>query len=269
MNCFWTKSSARLQCIRPEENANFNWIFLPGGPGLGSEYLCSLTDLLKIPGNFWLLDLPGDGSNTQGSFENWSIALIEAVTELNNVILVAHSTGGMFALSTPQLEKHLKGLILLDSAPDASWQAAFAEEIEKNPLPNLDKLQANYRKNPNNTALKKLTIAFAPYLFTQEGQAKGKQLLENLPYNWKSCLWSEEHFDSTYAAKWIPKIPTLILSGEFDLITPLHLFSNLAEFRRGNITFQSIPNAGHFPWIENPEAVGVAFQTATHSFSAY
>lgn len=275
-SCFWTKSGARLQSVHQEENSSLNWIFLPGGPGLGSESLVNLTSLfqsknLALPGSFWHLDLPGDGSNTTSnnteSFQHWSVALIEAAEEFNDVILVAHSTGGMYALSTPKLESLLKGLILLDSAPDAEYRELFGQVLIKQPISNFEMLQNKYQKNPNNELLKEITIASAPYLFTKKGLKNGIEMLQNLPYNYESCQWSLENFDQTYKAKWIPrKIPTLILAGEYDLITPLHLFTKAKDFDRDNIVIKSIKKAGHFPWIENPYEVTRAFQEFYNSF---
>lgn len=271
-NCFWTKSGARLKCIKRVEGSSLNWIFLPGGPGLGSESLAELTAILHfLPGNLWHLDLPGDGSNTtpnnKESFQHWSFALIEAVEYFEHVILVGHSTGGMYALSTPRLETLLDGLVLLDSAPDSGWQALFGEEVAKRPLPEAERIQESYLNHPNNQTLKELTVASAPYLFTDKGMEAGIEMLKGLSYNFESCQWSDEHFDKTYQAKWIPKdIPTLILSGELDIITPLHLFSRAKDFCGKNITIKSIKNAGHFPWIDNPLAVAAAFQEYYKNF---
>lgn len=274
MEQFWTKSLARLQCVRQDDKSLLNWVFLPGGPGLGSESLGQLTTILQskasqLPGSFWHLDLPGDGSNTthQGSFQNWSSALVEAVAKFKHVILVAHSTGGMYALSTPEIEPLLQGLILLDSAPDARWQALFEAVIKRQPVAELEELQKEYEKEPNNRSLKALTIASAPYLFTSKGLAEGVKMLESLPYSYKTCEWSKEHFDLIYQARWIPQvIPTLIVSGEQDLITPLDLFTNSKAFCRKNIRITSIQNAGHFPWIENPEEIVATFQEYYHFF---
>jgi pimeloyl-ACP methyl ester carboxylesterase len=261
---FWTQSRARLQLICSSEEGNLNWLFLPGGPGLGSESLLPLLKILQLPGKLWLLDLAGDGSNTTSnnseSFKSWPVALVEAAQSFDHVVFVAHSTGGMYVLSLPKLEKHLEGLVLLDSAPDTTWQSLFAETIKKQPISGLQAFREKYEKDPSNEALKALTLASAPYLFTKKGQASGIESLCSLPYNYETCVWSEKHFDRTYQAKWVPKtIPTLILAGEMDLVTPLKLFQNDKRFSRENIIIKSIKAAGHFPWIENPAEVTEAF----------
>ncbi len=123
--------------MRSSSGEDLHWLFIPGGPGLGSESLIALVDILELPGHIWLVDLPGDGSNVtannNASFSHWGAALLEVVSEFEKVILVAPSTGGMYALSLPQLETYLKGLILLDSAPYAKWQIVFHENMQRLP----------------------------------------------------------------------------------------------------------------------------------------
>ena len=89
-NEIFTKSHARLRFIKTNTEADFNWIFLPGGPGLGSESLYPLTQILNLPGKMWHLDLPGDGSNRTSDdaeyFSHWSQALIEAVDTFEKTI---------------------------------------------------------------------------------------------------------------------------------------------------------------------------------------
>src|SRR5262249_54960743 len=161
----------------------------------------------------------GDGSNkifhNENCFSNWSDALLEAINALDNVILIAHSTGGMYALATPKLEKKIIGLVLMDSAPDASWQKEFNEYVQQHPIKLATKLHKQYKQKPTNALLKKITIATASYSFTKKGLQKGIALFKTLPFNYKICKWSEKHFDKKYKAKWVPKtIPTLILAGE-------------------------------------------------------
>ncbi|KTC81349.1 alpha/beta fold hydrolase [Legionella brunensis] len=261
----WTALKARLLYIHANEGKPFNWLFLPGGPGLGSESLSQLTASLKLPGTIWHLDLPGDGSNTTSDdshyFSRWADALIEAVSSLDNVILAAHSTGGMYALSIAELEGLLTGLVLMDSAPDASWQTIFMEYVSKHPIDYLEQLQTQYTKNPANDILKKMTVASAPYLFTSAGLEKGISALKHLPFNYKTCEWSAQHFDLDYKAQWIPQtIPTLIFAGDSDRITPLKLFTRLETFKRNNILIREISNAGHYPWIDNSDEIHLLFR---------
>ena len=238
--------------------------FLAGGPGLGSESLNGLSEILHLPGTTWHLDLPGDGSNLTEDdsqyFSHWSEALVEAVAALDRVILVAHSTGGMYTLATPELDDMLDGLILIDSVPDASWQQIFMEYVRIHPLKEVEKLQKIYIENPSNETLKKLTIASSPYVFTEKGLKNCIPFLEELPINYKTFEWSALHFDKTYKAKWIPNnIPTLIFAGDEDHITPLSLFSSSEEFQHENILIKKIPSSGHYPWIENPTKVKALF----------
>lgn len=264
-----TTSNARLQFVR-STNENRHFLFLPGGPGLGSESLIPLINILSLPGTIWRLDLPGDGSNTTdnnyAAFSHWQAALIEAVSAFEHVILVAHSSGGMFALSTPEIESQIDGLILLSSAPDASWQKAFDKTLSDFPLPELEILVKLYP--PGNELLKKLTIASAPYFLTEKSMLEGIKMLQSMPYNYEAFQWSAEHFDQTYRAKWIPqKIPTLILGGDKDLITPQTLFKESKLFQRDNIKIETIKNAGHFPWLDDPKAVVSAFREYLRALS--
>ena len=237
---------------------------MPGGPGLGSESLKELTKTLHVPGAFWHLDFPGDGSNIVNGanyqFSNWKAALIEAINMLRNVILVAHSTGGMYVLSTPELAPMLSGLILMDSAPNATWQHDFMNYVKEHPLPTLKKYQKLHAMAPTNETLKALTLACAPYLFIPETLKFGREMLNCLPYNLQSYDWSAKNFDPTYAATWVPQdIPTLIFSGEYDYITPLKLFSQLPEFHYPKCIMRIINNAGHYPWIDKPFETSILF----------
>ncbi len=261
----WTTLRARLEFVRSTPGRNYNWLFLPGGPGLGSESLSSLTKILQVPGTLWHIDLPGDGSNQTAdnveSFRHWSAALVELCGALDSVILVAHSTGGMYALATPALEKILTGLVLMDSAPDASWQEEFMRYTIEHPLTEMLELQRNYAKNPSNALLKAMTLASAPYLFRQMGPSKDLSFLEDLPYNHQVCDWSAQNFDQTYRAQWSPKtMQTLVFAGEDDPITPLKLFTQSKDFQRDNCVLKSIAGAGHFPWLENPKQVIAVFE---------
>ena len=263
--CLWTRSGARLQLRVSRPGSAYNWVFLPGGPGLGSESLLPLTALLRLPGRLWHLDLPNDGSNVidgpDEPFSRWPQALVEAVSALDAVILVAHSTGGMYALATPELEPFLAGLVLMDSAPDASWQQDFRRHSERHAVHGIQELQERYSAHPDARTLREMSMASAACLSVPGGFVKDQYaFLNDLPYNANSHGWSGQHFDSTYEARWCPQhIPVLILGGRQDYVTPLRLFEQASRFQRRNVTLRAIDDAGHFPWVENPTAVAAAF----------
>ncbi|WP_425519668.1 alpha/beta fold hydrolase [Streptomyces auratus] len=136
----WTASGVRLRQVTSGAGRG-NWLFVPGGPGLGSESLLGLVEAAQVPGAAWLVDLPGDGSNRGGPalpaepYAHWPGCLAEAAQALDEVIMVGHSTGGMFMLSVPELEGLLTGMVLLSSAPHAGWRPGFARYAEDHPAP--------------------------------------------------------------------------------------------------------------------------------------
>src|SRR5205807_21926 len=112
----YSKDGFRLTFVKSREGFPFNWLFLPGGPGLGSESLKDLTAMLELTGTIWHVDYPGDGSNRDiehVDFTKWPEGLVNLVQTLEHVIIVAHSFGGMLTLTIPELEKHLDGIVLL------------------------------------------------------------------------------------------------------------------------------------------------------------
>ncbi len=81
-----------------------------------------------------------------------------------------------------------------------------------------------------------------------------------MPYNGAAVDWSDTNFDHSYKAAWWPRsLPVLVLAGEEDRIV-WQGGCNDPRFHTPNSLFRSIAGAGHFPWIENPRAVDMAFR---------
>jgi pimeloyl-ACP methyl ester carboxylesterase len=221
-----------------------HWIFIPGGPGLGSESLKALTSSIKLPGTIWHLDLPGDGSNIENedpdAFSKWQEGLIEAVQVFGKVIIVGHSMGGMYTLATPQIKDHLAGLVLLDTAPHAGWQQSFADYCTDHPIPGLNELQQKYVEQPNNETIKEMTLLSVPYCSEAADRVEKFSFLQTLPYNYQACDWSGKHFDPFYEALWFPdNLPTLIMAGEQDRITPLKFFKESKDFDYPHVLYHA------------------------------
>ncbi|MDB5724478.1 MAG: alpha/beta hydrolase [Novosphingobium sp.] len=242
-----------------------NWLLLPGGPGIGSESLEDLAVALDVPGTIWFVDLPGDGSNRAppgapaDPFESWPQVLFEAAQALTDVVFVGHSTGGMYLLATLELALHVRGVALLDTAPDASWHSRFVEMTQRHPLPAVETATAIYEQDPRDENIAAVAVASAAWNFTPQGVAAGRALLERMPYNSAAVAWSEDHFDHIYEAAWWPDtLPVLVLAGADDRIVWQGGWDD-PRFHGPNVSFATIPDAGHFPWIENPTAVAAAF----------
>ncbi|HEY4029071.1 MAG TPA: alpha/beta hydrolase [Caulobacteraceae bacterium] len=260
----FTRSGVRLRrhSTRP---GVLNWLLLPGGPGIGSESLQDLADALQVPGTIWFVDLPGDGSNRSAPgapadpFSVWPGAVVEAAQALPNPVFAGHSTGGMYLLDTPDLAPLLRGLALLDTAPDARWHPRFVEMTQAHPLPEVGAASAVYEADRRDENIAAIAVASAPWNFTPAGLEPGRGLLARMPHCSAAVDWSDAHFDHVYAARWWPThIPILRLAGAQDRIVSQDGWRQ-PRFSTPNVIDRLIPDAGHFPWIENPGAVRAAF----------
>ncbi|MFD7736464.1 alpha/beta fold hydrolase [Kitasatospora phosalacinea] len=241
-----------------------NWLLVPGGPGLGSESLLGLARTAELPGSVWLVDLPGDGSHRSAGppDERWPGALAEAAEAVDHPAAVGHSTGGMLLLSVPALAGRLTALALVSSAPHAGWRDTFARWAAAHPLPGLDAAAEQYDRHPDDTTLRALTRAAAPWNFTPAALPAGRRLLAGLPYNQQAVAWADTHFDATYRARWAPGPdgpPTLVLGGAEDHVVDQGLWREAPGFHGPRTLHRTVPGAGHFPWVDNPAPVRTAF----------
>lgn len=259
----YTRSGVRMRrhSSRPGE---LNWLLLPGGPGIGSESLHELAAAMDVPGSIWLVDLPGDGSNTVHSpddpFRSWPHVLVEAAEAVPNAIFAGHSTGGMYLLATPAVREHISGLVLLDTAPDCAWYAEYVRMTQDHPLPRFAEAVAAYERDKSMANLTTLVVESAEWNFNPAGLDAGREMLARMPYNREAIEWSDANFDHTYEAQWWPTdIPVLRLWGANDRIVSQRGWS-APKYDTPNVLAREVPGAGHFPWIENPSAVTDAFR---------
>ncbi|GGI76947.1 alpha/beta fold hydrolase [Legionella impletisoli] len=263
-NYFWDENSTRYQLISSQQGGNYNWLFLPGGPGADSQYLEELAKGLALPGNTWLIDLPNNGSNDVSDdydFNAWFELLLPLIKRFENPVLVGQSFGGMFPLLFPQLEKLLSGFVILNSSPTLWHETAnrIAKEKDK---PSMEAPLQEFVQNPNPNTFKAALMACAPYYFTDETLDEGKEVLQNLPFNYHAANWWQMKVaELNFRAEWIPQeVKTLIICGTEDCMTPPELFENDSRFKRNNIIIETIQNAGHMPWIDDWDKVEQLFK---------
>jgi pimeloyl-ACP methyl ester carboxylesterase len=260
----WTPSGVRLRA-RTRRPGGLDWLFLPGGPGIGSESLHELVDAVGVPGTSWLVDLPGDGSNVDAPgapadpYSVWPAVVVEAARAVERPVFTGHSTGGMYLLSTPELEPLLEGLVLLSTAPNADWLPVFLAMTARDPLPLVEAATRIYESEPTAANLRDVAVHSAPWDFTPASVDAGADLLGRMPYNGAAVAWSDDHFDHTYTATWWPRrLPTLIISGSEDRIVTQRLWDD-ARFQGPHVLRRRIDGGAHFPWIDRPDTVRAAF----------
>ena len=266
---FYDRNHTRFQLVKsvPGEKM-LNWFFLPGGPGVDSDYLLELINNMKMPGNYWLIDLLGNGTNDQYKnmspeiFKKWGDFLVEAIGKFENPVLVGHSFGGYLPLFCPQLEGILKGLVILNSTPTLQSDI-FSQTASKHQLPSLSEAQALFVEKKTLGTLQALYILEAFYFFAPGDRALGiKRIIKKLQFSIPAEYWWYTQGVQFYKEiTWVPqKTPTLIIGGSYDYITPLSLFEQDARFKRKNIEVLLIKEAGHFPWLEQSDLLNKSLE---------
>jgi pimeloyl-ACP methyl ester carboxylesterase len=263
---FYDENKVRYQLVESHEGKPYNWLFFPGGPGANSSYLDSLKNQIKLPGNSWMIDLPGNGDNTNHiqkdyNFDEWLNIFVPIIKRFENPILIGHSFGGMFPLLFPELEQNLKGFVILHSAPKL-WLEDAAEYAKQFSLPDLTDDMTEFTLNPNQQSFETALNACMPYYFPEKTLEQGRALLKDVPFSFEPAVWwQRKAIEINFSAVWIPKnVPTLIVGSKYDCICPYLLFEKDERFKRKNIEFLYIPDAGHLSWIENPKMIQEGFK---------
>ena len=261
----WTPLGVRLR-RRRRSPGPLDFLFLPGGPGIGSESLAELVDSADLPGTSWMVDLPGDGSNVDAPgapadpYPLWPHVFLEAVAAVECPVAVGHWTGGEYLLSIPGLEDRLEGLVLISSAPDAGWRPGFEAMTTVDRLPAVEAATARYERDADDETLREIAVESAPWNFSAAHIPAGRELMGRMPYNGAAVEWSATHFDRSYVSAWWPRrLPTLIVSGTADRIVDQTLWND-PYYRGTNVDQVWIEDAGHWPWIERPDSVRTAFR---------
>ena len=249
--------------LAAESEGRYDWLFVPGGPGGDSGYFLSLLAHLHLPGRAWLVDLPGNGTNKVAKdydYDQWLEIYPTLVDPFHHPVLVGHSAGSHLALLFPELEEKLAAFAILNASP-CLWLEEAVRYGKPFDLPDLSREMAAFTANPTQETFDVALEANLPYYFSPSHLSAGREMLADLPFPWRPAVWWQRTaIASNFSAKWIPQLlPTSVVSGRYDCITPYTLFANDTRFHRENIEFTMIADAGHFPWVENPGEVRRAF----------
>ncbi|WP_040700499.1 alpha/beta fold hydrolase [Nocardia vinacea] len=194
--------------------------------------------------------------------------VLDAVAPTGPVVLVGHSMGGMTVLTYVSQNPHeigtrITGVALIATAASGLADAGFGRLL-RNPV--VSAFQAAVRRAPGLMHHAKLMACkvFAPIIRTAEfGDRKVSQrvlALANAMHNetpivtMASFLSAFMVFDQTDALAVLSKIPTLVLCGSADLMTPpSHSIAMAAAVEYSD--FVQVDGAGHSVILERPTEV--------------
>jgi len=221
---------------------------------MGPEYMIDLGKKLKLSGSICVFEIPKSAQSNHFSdvdvINSWKDDLFELCKEFSTPILLGHSLGGMLCLASPRLAEAAKAMVLVDTSPDISYKKSYDDEFKRIGTVEMDQLSTRFEQNPTEHNLMLLFTSWAPFFFMKPNIESNLMLLKLHSYNILSFAVGMRTFLSTYSVLWKKiEIPTLIVSGEFDRITPVELFEKYSIFNE--IKRISVTKAGHFPWIEN------------------
>lgn len=234
---------------------------MPGGPGIDAAYYQTLIEGIEFPGTVWFLDFPGNGTHTVGiapdyDFDNWFDLFLPCIAQFENPVFVGHSFSGMFPLLFPELEHCLKGMVIVSGSP-CLWLDEAQAYAKMHGLPDISSHVKKFIEEPSDQTLKNFLEGALPYFFPPQNLKKGREFLAHIYWRFQPGVWwQRKAIEIEYHAKWIPQeVPTLLICGLSDGITPAALFEKDKRFRRPNIELCYIEEAGHFPWVDKPEIV--------------
>ena len=245
-----------------------------GGPGFSSLYLGNLGGLdddLELV----LLDPRGTGGSDRPS-DARAYAIddyAEDVEELRKhlglerIDLLGHSHGGVVAMAYAARYPERVGRLILAStlarwAPEqerAMEEAMARREAEPWYEDALAALQAEQAGEfSTDEELGELTIREFPFYFARFGE-KERAYLDTLRVETPNAdtllLFNKEIFESFDLRPELARItaPTLVVTGELDFITGPHCAAEISA-ELADVETEILPGAGHFIFVESPEA---------------
>ncbi|KAF0149258.1 MAG: alpha/beta hydrolase fold protein [Ignavibacteria bacterium] len=211
---------------------------------LKEEYFCVAYDVRGLGESE-----VGDGQYILEHFVDDLFSIIDEL-KLVSPFLCGLSMGGYIALRAVERNQELfGGLILCDTKAEADNDSAKIT-------------RANNIKMINTDGLDKFTEMFVTNCFADETPKQHEKMFSSIlkktqmnnPVGVKGCIIAiMSRTDTTNFLQQI-NLPTLVICGSFDKLTPPQVMRAMAE-RIPNSEFASIPFAGHMSPLENPDCV--------------
>ncbi|MDX8033165.1 alpha/beta hydrolase [Lentzea sp. BCCO 10_0856] len=244
-------------------------ICLPGGPMQASSYLngLPLEHVLR-------LDLRGTGDSEEAPKETYradrQIDDVEALREhlgLDQLRLLGHSAGATLALLyAARFPQHVKELVLVAPSPrpvgiDVTDADRRELALQRGGEPWYAEAIKGFEEIWAGNVTPEAFAKISPFWHGRWDDAA--RALDDHPRNSEAAqeYYADGVFDpeQVRAALKNLDVPTLLLAGEVDVALPPKRAQEYADlFPRAQFVVQ--PGAGHFPWVDDPEAFAAAVQ---------
>jgi proline-specific peptidase len=253
----------------------------PGGPGTSSEFLGDLAGLDEVATIVWLDPRGTDASTAPADATAYSLedyaADVEALRGhlgLERIGLLGFSHGGMVAMRyAADHPGRLTYLVLLDTAPvlDAEAMTRVAAAMDRRrgePWYDQVRREIDADETPasDDEAIAGLLRILPMYFHRWDDVAQSfVDRMRSTSFHARvGPSWNEEqsHMDLRPDLARVDA-PTLVVVGDDDFICDLTAAREMADLIP-NARLVVIPDAGHFPWVEQP----AAFRAALDQFLA-
>ena len=254
------KLSERLNVVKTGVGKKRSILFLHGFPYdqsmwkkqvefLQNDFHCVTYDIRGLGKSN-----PGDGQFTMEMFADDCLTII-AELELDKPVLCGLSMGGYLGFRVLERAQEIfSGAILCDTRAEADSDAAKLK-------------RANAINQINMAGVEKFVEGFVPNCFSEKFKTENieeyttylEQSKKSNSIGVKGCLLAMQGRTSTTSFLEHIKIPTLLLCGIEDNLTPPSEMNTLAE-KIPNSKYLIVPEAGHMTPIENPEFVNAAMK---------
>jgi pimeloyl-ACP methyl ester carboxylesterase len=242
-------------------------ICLPGGPMQASSYLGGLP-----LDNVIRLDLRGTGDSEKAALYrvDRQVQDVEALREhldLDQISLLGHSAGGTLAiLYALRFPRHVKELVLVAPSPrvvgiDVSDSDRREVALRRSGEPWYAEAIKGFEEIWAGNVTPEAFAKISPFWHGRWDDAA--RALDDHPRNHEAAqeFYAEGAFDPQKVREELKNlyVPTVLIAGELDVALPPKRAQEYADlFPRAQLVVQ--PGAGHFPWVDDPEAFAAAVQ---------
>jgi pimeloyl-ACP methyl ester carboxylesterase len=239
--------------------ATQNIVFIHGFPFDHTMWDAQVEALTTAGHHVFAPDLPGFGGTKpfarreDYSLETLALSVAEVIQTMTSgkVVLAGLSMGGYIALTAWRLFPELiTGLVLLDTRADADAPAARAKRME-----NITLAETQGTAPVADFMLERLCV---PNITQPEtAQLFRTMMLRQNPTAVAGALWAMAQRPDQTATLASITVPTLLICGEHDAMTPPNVMQAMAE-QIPHSQLRTIAGATHMAPLDQPQAVNTA-----------